>query len=371
MSQQIGLIRSLVGIRGVLSAVVVAVHLSPIAAGLVPGSAPFWTAVQHHGYPALDMFFVLSGFVVTAGYRSKFAAWPGRGVYGRFLWARLSRFYPVHLAVLAALVAAVLVGAALGIAVPHGGDLGIDLLRQVTLTQGWGGAHSLNWNGPTWSLSAEWFCYLLLPVIIPVVLRFRTPTAVVVGYLVAMAVPLVAYGFLGYGDAQITYISPLWRAMGDFVGGALLCQLTHVGSRIPERAGRLTGPLALLALAVLVAAAIAGMTLLVAVPFAGLVVLGLAQQRGRLNAALSGPRMMKAGDLSVTLFLTHVPWLLGASLLITPARFPGAWGWLGVALLVGGALALSWVTFVLIERPAQGVMRRMTKRPAPATAAAR
>jgi peptidoglycan/LPS O-acetylase OafA/YrhL len=77
---------------------------------------------------------------------------------------------------------------------------------------------------------------------------------------------------------------------------------------------------------------------------------------------------MKAGELSVALYLTHVPWLLGASLLITPARFPGAWGWLGVALLAGGAVALSWVTFALVERPLQGLMHRMVRRPATAVA---
>ncbi len=369
MNEQTGLIRSLVGIRGVLSAVVVAVHLSPIAIRLAPEATPVWTAVWHHSYLALDLFFVLSGFVVTSGYRKKFATWPGGAVYGRFLWARLSRFYPVHLAVLGALVAAVLVGAALGLTVPHGGDLGIDLLRQLTLTQGWGGAHALTWNGPTWSLSAEWFCYLLLPLIIPVVLRFRTPSAVVAGYLVATTVPLVAYGFLGYGDPQITYVAPLWRAMGGFLGGALLCQLTHVGSRIPERVGRLTGAVAALALAALVGAAVAGITLLAVLPIAGLVVLGLSQQRGWLDAALSGPRAMRAGDLSVTLFLTHVPWLLAASVVITPQRFPGAWGWLGVGLLIGGALVVSWVTFVQVERPAQQLMRRMTARPATTTTA--
>ncbi|MBC8093770.1 MAG: acyltransferase, partial [Pseudonocardia sp.] len=249
---QTGLIASLVGIRGVLSAVVVAVHLSPFALALTPAAAPVWTAIRHHSYWALDLFFVLSGFVITAGYRTRFARWPGAGVYGRFLWARLSRFYPLHVAVLAALVAAVLVAPLFGLTVPHGGDLGVDVLRQLTLTQGWGGADALTWNGPTWSLSSEWFCYLLLPLIIPVVLRFRTPTAVVLGYLGAMSVPLVAYAFLGYDDAQITYVSPLYRALGTFVAGSLLCQLTHVGSRLPAAVGRLTGAIAALSLAVVV-----------------------------------------------------------------------------------------------------------------------
>ncbi len=339
----------------------VAVHLGPIAIGLVPAATPVWTAAWHCGYPALDVFFVLSGFVVTAGHRTTFATWPGRAAYGRFLWMRLSRFYPVHLAVLATLVVAVLIGPVAGVGIAHDGDLGTDLLRQVVLTQGWGGAHGLTWNGPTWSLSSEWLCYLLLPLIVPLVLRFRTTTAVVLGYLAATGVPLVAYGVLGYDDAHLTYLAPLWRSSGDFVAGAMLCQLAHVGSRIPERLGRVTGAVVAVSLAGLVVAAHAGITLLAVVPLAGLVVLALAQQRGRVDALLSGRVATRAGELSVSLYLTHVPWLLGASLLITPARFPGAWGWLGLALLVGGAVAVSWVAHVLVERPAQRVMRRMAR----------
>ena len=115
MSRGKGLIQSLVGIRGYLALVVVAVHLAPFAIALAPATRGFFLPIWHHAYVALDLFFVLSGFVVTAGYRKVFARWPGWAAYGRFLWARLSRFYPVHLAVLAVLVGAAAVVAAIAV----------------------------------------------------------------------------------------------------------------------------------------------------------------------------------------------------------------------------------------------------------------
>lgn len=366
-----GLIPSLVGIRGALSAIVVAVHLAPFAVGLVPAPAPVWNAVWHGGYVALDVFFVLSGYVVTTGYGRRFARWPGRATYGRFLLARLSRFYPVHLAVLAALAAAAVVGPALGLTVHHTGNLGSDLLRNLLLLQGWGGARGLTWNGPAWSLSAELLCYLAFPLLAPACAAVRRPAALVACFTAACAVPLVAYTFLGFDDAAITYQAGIFRAIGGFVAGAALCRLGQSGSRLPALAGRCTGVIVaatLLAVAVLSAT---GRPALLAFPLAALLVPALAQQRGRIDRVLSTRPLLWSGEVSVALYLTHVPWILAASTVITPARFPGAWGWLGIALYVAGALLIAAATYALVEKPGQVLMRRIGGHPIHRTAGRR
>lgn len=363
-----GLVKSLVGIRGVAAALVVSVHLAPFASALTPGTTPFWDAIWHHAYVALDLFFVLSGYVISSGYRHTFARWPGWGTFGRFLWARLSRFYPVHLAVLAVMVAAVVGGRLVGREIPHGGDLGVDLLRQVTLTSGWGGADKLTWNGPVWSLSAEWFCYLLWPLVLPLVVRLRRPAAVIALYLGAIAAMLAIYAVIGFTDPMITYVMPLPRALGGFVAGAALCQLHHVDSRLPDLAARATGPIVVVALAAVVGAALLGWSTMVALPLVGLVVLALGGQRGRVDAFLASRPLMYAGEISVAVFLVHVPFLLAAALVVTPARFPGAWGWLGVVLLVAGILVAAWLALVLVERPGQRLMRSLIGRPRKAPA---
>lgn len=356
-----GLVRSLVGIRGVLAALVVAIHLAPFATALVPPVGPAATAIWHHGLVALDVFFVLSGFVITAGYRSSFAHRPSWGVFSRFLWARLSRFYPLHLAVLAALVAAVLGGRLVGHEVPHGGTLGLDLLRHVTLTQGWGGAHALTWNGPSWSLSAEWFCYLLAPLLVPLVVRLRTSAAVIGVYAAACGVMLAVYAVLGHDDATLTYLMPLPRALGGFIAGSCLQQLTRVPSRLPRFVGRATGALVLTTVGTVVGLAVLGLPTLGAMPVAGLIVLALSQERGWVDAVLASRPMMAAGEVSVAVYLTHVPWLIAASMVVTPVRFPGAWGLVGLVLLVAGVVVLGWLALVLVERPAMRWMRAQAR----------
>jgi peptidoglycan/LPS O-acetylase OafA/YrhL len=38
---------------------------------------------------------------------------------------------------------------------------------QLTLLQAWGVTRSPGWNVPSWSISAEWFAYLLFPLLAP------------------------------------------------------------------------------------------------------------------------------------------------------------------------------------------------------------
>ena len=63
----------------------------------------------------------------------------------------------------------------------HLGDLGANLL----LIHAWGATSALSWNQPSWSISAEWFAYLLFPVMLAAALRCRSRPLVLVTIAVA------------------------------------------------------------------------------------------------------------------------------------------------------------------------------------------
>lgn len=73
-------IRALTGLRGIAAILFVVFH----EAGNFAGTGPAATFLRH-GYNAVDLFFVLSGFVMALTYRAKF-----RG------GARIVRFNPVR-----------------------------------------------------------------------------------------------------------------------------------------------------------------------------------------------------------------------------------------------------------------------------------
>jgi len=82
------------GLRGVLAMYVTLGHMAPFAL------LPFWLqAGISHGGAAVDVFFILSGLVIS----QSLERFQGNG--RRFLCARVIRLYPVYLPVLVLAVA--------------------------------------------------------------------------------------------------------------------------------------------------------------------------------------------------------------------------------------------------------------------------
>lgn len=112
----------------------------------------------------VDAFFILSGFILIHAYDRELIE--RRFSYRRFLVARAARIFPLHLAVLAFMGALVAGATLVGADFNRSGYTPTGLLKSGLLVQSWGVAPfptKWSWNGPSWSLSAEWFAYLCFP----------------------------------------------------------------------------------------------------------------------------------------------------------------------------------------------------------------
>jgi peptidoglycan/LPS O-acetylase OafA/YrhL len=108
----------------------------------------------------VDLFFVISGFVIARFYGEMHDA----RSYGHFLKKRVARLAPLHFATLAFFV---LVGLAVSRGLFHSDhaeefDLSRLPANLLALHSWW--APGLSFNGPSWSISAEWTMYLAFPV---------------------------------------------------------------------------------------------------------------------------------------------------------------------------------------------------------------
>jgi peptidoglycan/LPS O-acetylase OafA/YrhL len=117
-----------------------------------------------HGAIGVDVFFVLSGFILTYVYCRKFAASVKSADYKGFMKYRFARLYPVHLVTMSVMLVLFFAGKRLG-TVPHHLEAfsPVSILANLTMTHAWFPGLASAMNGPAWSISAEWFAYLLFP----------------------------------------------------------------------------------------------------------------------------------------------------------------------------------------------------------------
>lgn len=150
-------IDNLTTLRGILAIMIVFYHYNyNMVSNKVNFS--FLSPIFQNGYYAVDGFFTLSGFVISYAYMDKLSRLRFIQVL-KFLILRLARIYPVHILTLF-FYAIVLWG--FNLKLPGNHSL-IDFVYNVLLINSWGVCKDFNWNGPSWSISSEWFLYLVFP----------------------------------------------------------------------------------------------------------------------------------------------------------------------------------------------------------------
>lgn len=171
-------IEAINGLRGAGALAILLYHMGPsLAHSPLFATATLWFAKY---YLFLDLFFMVSGFALAAGYARVFADGVRREALRRFWTGRLARVLPLYWATLAVAVAielALLWGVKEGVFAP--GFEPFDrpaanpenLVTTALLLQAWGLHDKLTWNIPAWFVSALMGAYLAFPFLIAAVER--------------------------------------------------------------------------------------------------------------------------------------------------------------------------------------------------------
>lgn len=321
------------------------------------------------GYLGVEVFFVLSGFILSHVYLEAAGRGQAGGFsYRGFLWARIARVYPLHLITLAGMIGLGVAATVAGLTVSESLLDWRSLPAHLSLTHAWGLASSAAFNHPSWSISAEWFAYLSFPAFAFVAWRMRARPVLATALAAAGALALYAgfEAFAGFGLTEATF---RWGALRIVPCFALGCALYLIHRRAPVRhAGRVAAVCAV----ALVGCAALGLWDPLVVLFAGGLILGL----GGLDNARAGVMASKPavylGEISYSIYMVCAPvLLLGVNV---AARLTGAEDkrlhaivWLAVLALIPVAAA---ATYHLVERPARRALRGLAARNGSASGAA-
>lgn len=309
------------------------------------------------GYLGVELFFVLSGFILSHVYMESFGA--GRFRYRDFLWARMARIYPVHMATLAGLGLLAAGATAVGFNINNQVIRMSSLPAQLTLTQAWGLGQAGGWNHPSWSISAEWFAYLSFPAFALLIWPLRRRPWIA-GVLAMALVVILNVGFEAVAGFPLTKATTAWGALRIVPCFALGCAtwLLWRSEAIASRKGAVAG-VALSTLAI-IAAALAGAPDWLTICIFGALILALGSLASTGSRLLTAPLWVYLGEVSFAVYMVCIPWQLVFEHGVRKVfSLPGdtlpplLW-----AMLYLGVVPAAMALHHLVERPAREAMRR-------------
>jgi peptidoglycan/LPS O-acetylase OafA/YrhL len=318
---------------------------------------PFYAVLKPfylQGWAAVDLFFVLSGFVFFWLYSEQVRA--GAIGAGRFAWLRFSRLYPLHLATLIAV-------AAMhyrfywthdeSFFVSDGNDP-LHFVLHLLFMQNWWPNADLSFNGPSWSVSVEVLLYVVFFTACRLGLRAGWG---------AFAVAVVGIGLLWVGGS-------LGRGViGFFMGGVVFAVWDRL--RVAPNVRRLTRILSAATIASWIGLYVAvyrewfdsgldNIAFIVVFGF-GLCPLTVLTLALREHLGRSSRWLGALGDISYATYLLQFPLQLALALAathfaLTPQFFMQ--GWVMIAFFAV-LIVLSFASYHLFEKPLQNRLRAL------------
>jgi peptidoglycan/LPS O-acetylase OafA/YrhL len=345
------LIKQLTGIRAILAWWVVCLHIlcNPQMVHY------FWFArLFSRGNLAVDGFFVLSGFILCHVYAAGLEEFSARR-YLAFLAARIARVYPVHLVVLIAFLPALAANRWFHLPNAVTGFSALDLGLSLLLVQAWGFVDHPAWNSVAWSVSAEWFAYLLFPAFLFVVVKGNSLLRLVA----VTAASLLALVWVSFAQADANGPAGLYRSALVMVCAnfALGCAV-YVAKQERMRTQAWMGTAA--AAAAIVCAACRWLPLY-SFSFAVLI-LALSSDGDWLSGMLARKAMVYLGETSYSVYMVHllvweaIAMVAGRAGVLNAAGAPYV---AGVAMMV--ITAASSLSYHLVEVPARRYFREFVR----------
>lgn len=329
-----GDIKSHTGLRGIAALMVVIYHYLAV----FPVSVNFdnHTQIFSRGYLWVDLFFMLSGFILSHVYGVSSGC--DIKAFKSFLVARFARIYPLHISTLLFLVCWQIFLPYVSNQKPEIGGYDTFWLNILNV-HAWGMLKAFDWNFPSWSISVEFAAYLSFPVISFFCIRNRRVTFIILGLTVLFPILI---GRTHWEQTALLHGLPM------FFIGIMLFHFQPIITKVS---------LSLLQSAVtccLIAALHFGASDVLIFPlFAGLIH-ATRIDTGPIAKLLTFSVFQSLGNWSYSIYLLHIPVRIitavaGPKVLPTMALFP-----VSVALtLIGGVLS-----FHFFEMPMRRYLRQ-------------
>ena len=346
-------IATLTGLRGVAAVCVLLYHIPH-----QPAFERFAMPLFSRAYLAVDLFFILSGFVISLGYHERVVKHPGMASYADFLINRMARVWPLHF------IAMLVYG--LRVAVNISGSQTIDLdvgsiIANLLMVQSWGWG-TVAIAGNSWSVSTELAAYLLYPLI--AIAAFSRWAGVQAAICVALFAVVAASGLGASGPMDVINgdsVLPLLRCLAGFSLGVLTYRVAEQpwSRRVVDRPGGFAMTCGLIAAALMLPRGD-----IVVVCLMPALVLSCYYDGRAARAAMANPISLHLGLISYSIYLWHplVRDVAARAMGMAQARGWAGFDWLFVVLAIAATWLLCWISYLLIEVRGHRLVKRLQAR---------
>jgi peptidoglycan/LPS O-acetylase OafA/YrhL len=355
---------ALTSLRGLAALTVLLFHANNLALNYTHGADTGFVPLKiwSRGYLAVDLFFFLSGFVLTHVYGNLLTEGRTWRAVGRFLWARFCRIYPTSVFAAGVCALQFTLGRVL---FPDGVSFKAQFIGNLTLMQvPW--LDPILLNPPSWSISAEFYAYLMFPFLVPVILRLKTPVVVGIGAALLTAIALSHHG-LGDCDRGAGWAA-LIRALPEFAAGivAYRCYSQQFLRKFWQNGATFAGVITLIVVACLMRVSDGAVVMLLLA-----LLMASVCNAGRSSRFIDARPLRWLGEISfsVYIFQTSIFMLLmQIAHATTPRGLSGVWL---ASLAVPLALASGAIVHRCVDEPVRAMLRGLPDRVMALAAASR
>lgn len=340
-------------------------------------------------YLMVDFFFVLSGFIMCHVYGKWFNNKVEGASFKKFSIARFARVYPLHFFTLLYLVAIRLLFIAVG-----GEDqepfsalnyTWQSAITNVLLIQSMNVHNWFSWNNAAWSISTEWWMYMLFPFLVAPFMRLSSAARVATivacfgGYLMIMLVlqnfvtrPAALSFITSRPTLDISYQYGFLRCLFGFIIGMVIYLGYKEGFAKQFFSNGTVLILSAIGFFVCLHFALPDV---ISVSFYPFIILSAAYGSKNMNTFFGKKIMQRLGDWSFSIYLVHQPVVYTIFMLmayLNPAK-PGApagppratpgllSAWMICIIFIAVVLFLSWLSYKYIEVPARNLINNRFK----------
>jgi peptidoglycan/LPS O-acetylase OafA/YrhL len=370
---------NLTPMRGIAALLTVIFHID-----LFMGNAlvhPAASSILSRMYLMVDFFFILSGFIMSYVYGSRFTNQVNKSDFKKFTVARFSRVYPLHLVTLLFTIAMLFFFGKMG--VPSVPVLQVDnnaysIVTNLLLLHSMNFHNWFTWVHASWSISTEWWAYMIFPFLVAPFFRLKSRGRLFVcllcflGYFCIMyfIIPIITVppelSFITFHRSDwsinVAYQYGFIRCLCGFILGMMMHH-AYRGGRGKNILGN-GWTMVSLALAAFVSMHFNLPDILTVLFFPFLLLSGAYGSEG-INKVFSTRPLQRLGDWSFSIYLVHQPILITTFktiALFSPApvnagpqpSLPPLWiAWSICLVLIVLILFISYLSYRFLENPAR------------------